>query len=272
MNLLPEQKSRTRLFLISLISLTALVLVLVVTLLVVTLAKSKTPVVPEPDAIQTFLPVDETPKESDPAEQTVDEVQPSTPEPISLGNGLAFTRNGDGTCRLSGIGSCTDAFVIIPETSPDGDLVTEIASDAFYGKSGITAVQIPSTVQYIGERAFADCRDLLYISVSDQNRFYSAIEGVLYSKDRRVLLQYPTLCAAGSIKIPIEVAEIREMAFYNCPYLAKIYYPGSPAEWDSIKIGSKNYALSSAAKQFYSERTGKSFILKTRRACRESCR
>ena len=257
MNQLPEQKSRTRLFLISLISLTALVLVLVVTLLVITLSKAKAPEEKQPDAIETFLPIDEAPKESDPPEQKAEEVEVPELEPKAPESGLAFARNGDGTCRLLGLGSCTDAFVIIPETSPDGDLVTEIASDAFYGKSGITAVQIPSTVQYIGERAFADCRDLLYISVSGQNRFYSAVEGVLYSKDKRVILQYPTLCAAGSIKIPIEVTEIREMAFYNCPYLVKIYYPGSPAEWDSIKIGSKNYALSSAAKQFYSERSGK---------------
>ena len=134
--------------------------------------------------------------------------------------------------------------------------MTEISPEAFYGKNGIAAVQIPSTVQIIGERAFADCRDLLYLSVSDQNRFFCDVEGVLYNKDKSVLLQYPTLCAAGSVKIPIEVREIREMAFYSCPYLAKIYYPGSAADWDAIKIGSKNYALSSASKQFYAGRDG----------------
>ena len=256
MNQMPEQKSRTRLFLISLISLASLVLILSIALLVTAISQAK---VPEPEAKETFLPVEETPKEektepilAEPIETTEPEPEPKAPV-----SGLSFASNGDGTCRLVGLGSCTDACVVIPDASPDGDLVTEIAADAFNGKSGIAAVQIPSTVQYIGARAFADCRDLLYISVSSQNRFYCDVEGVLYSKDHRVLLQYPTLCAARSVKIPIEVEEIREMAFFNCPYLEKIYYPGSPAEWDAITVGAKNYALSSTAKQFYSDRGGK---------------
>lgn len=254
MNQMPEQKSRARLFFVSLISLSALVLILSVALLVTALSQRK---VPEPEAKETFAPVEEEPKQETAEPIVADPIETTEPEPKQTANGLSFTSNGDGTCRLLGLGSCADACVVIPESSPEGDLVTEIAPDAFYGKSGIAAVQIPSTVQYIGERAFADCRDLLYISVSGQNRFYCDVEGVLYSKDRRVLLQYPTLCAARSVKIPIEVGEIREMAFYNCPYLEKIYYPGSPAEWDTIAVGAKNYALSSAAKQFYSDRGGK---------------
>lgn len=257
MNQIPDQKSRTKFFLISLIALASLVLILSVTLLAVALSGSRVPAT-EPEAKETFLPVEEAPKQEN-EESAQDETQTNEPdpEPSESANSLSFAKNGDGTCRLIGLGGCTDTCVVIPESSPEGDLVTEIAPDAFFGKSGIAAVQIPSTVQYIGERAFADCKDLLYISVSGQNRFYCDVEGVLYSKDKRVLLQYPTLCAAGSIKIPIETSEIREMAFYNCPYLSKIYYPGSPAEWDAIAIGSKNYALSSASKQFYSERGGK---------------
>ena len=257
MNPMPDPKSKTRLFLISLISLTALVLILSVTLLVVALSKSRVPKT-EPEAKEIFLPVDDEPKEADgePAENPIEtpEPEPDQKAPVA---GLLFTKNGDGTCRLSGLGSCADACVVIPETSPEGDLVTEIDADAFRGASGVAAVQIPSTVQYIGERAFADCGSLLYISVSPQNRFYCDEGGVLYSKDQSVLLQYPTLAAAGSLKIPITVKTIREMAFYNCPYLTKIYYPGSPDEWEKISVGAKNYALLSASKQFYSERSGK---------------
>lgn len=253
MNRMPEPNSRARFFLISLISLTALVLILSVTLLVVALSKTSAPT-PEPEAKETFLPAaDEPAPEDEPAPIDTPEPEPE-PEPVA---GLLFTKNGDGTCRLSGLGNCTDACVVIPETSPEGDLVTEIDADAFRGAIGVAAVQIPSTVQYIGERAFADCGSLLYISVSPQNRFYCDAGGVLYSKDQSVLLQYPTLAAAGSLKIPITVKTIREMAFYNCPYLTKIYYPGGPDEWESIAVGAKNYALLSASKQFYSERGGK---------------
>lgn len=256
MNPMPDPKSKTRRFLISLILLTALVLILSIALLVVALSRSRVPATGS-ETKETFLPVEEAPKEKndEPAEDPIETPEPEPEQPLV--GGLLFTKNGDGTCRLSGLGNCIDACVVIPETSPEGDLVTEIDADAFRGASGVAAVQIPSTVQYIGERAFADCNNLLYISVSPQNRFYCDAGGVLYSKDQSVLLQYPTLAAAGSLKIPITVKAIREMAFYNCPYLTKIYYPGSPDEWEKISVGAKNYALLSASKQFYSERGGK---------------
>ena len=39
-----------------------------------------------------------------------------TPAP-SPGQGLSFTSNGDGTCYVSGIGSCTDTDIVIPSVS-----------------------------------------------------------------------------------------------------------------------------------------------------------
>ena len=38
--------------------------------------------------------------------------------------GLLFASRGDGTCVVSGMGDCTDEWVIIPAVSPDGDVVT----------------------------------------------------------------------------------------------------------------------------------------------------
>ena len=45
---------------------------------------------------------------------------------------LTFTSNGDGTCYVESIGTCTDTDVVIPSVSPDGDRVTGIAELAFY--------------------------------------------------------------------------------------------------------------------------------------------
>ena len=52
--------------------------------------------------------------------------------------GLSFQSNGDGTCYVSGIGSCTDTDVIIPTKSSAGDTVTSIGSRAFSSCSGLT--------------------------------------------------------------------------------------------------------------------------------------
>ena len=68
--------------------------------------------------------------------------------------GLKFTSNGDGTCTLAGIGSCTDTSLVIPTTSPAGDKVTSIASEAFKDVAQIKTVIIPESVTSAGADAF----------------------------------------------------------------------------------------------------------------------
>ena len=79
--------------------------------------------------------------------------------------GLLFRSNGDGTCELYGMGTCTDTALIIPETSPEGDTVTFISAGAFRGNAALTEVQIPDCVEKIGLGAFADCPNLAPLNV-----------------------------------------------------------------------------------------------------------
>ena len=70
-------------------------------------------------------------------------------ETISAGSvGLAFTDNGDGTYRVSGIGTCTDTEVVVPAMY-EGKPVTSIGSYAFDGCSSLTSVVIPDGVTSI---------------------------------------------------------------------------------------------------------------------------
>jgi hypothetical protein len=82
-------------------------------------------------------------------------------------NGLRFTSDGDGTCTVRGIGTCTDRELYIPKTSPDGDTVTYIDSSAFANCSNITSVVIPEGVIGIGGSAFQGCTSLVSIIVPD---------------------------------------------------------------------------------------------------------
>lgn len=167
--------------------------------------------------------------------------------PPDTGSGLVFRSTGYGTCTLEGIGSCRDAFVVIPEYSPAGDLVTAVSDRALMGCQTVTAVQIPETVTEIGYLAFAGCPNLIYISVSERSTSYCDREGVLYSADGKTLIAYPALRAGSSLYISASVSRIEDMAFYRCTYLTAIRYAGSAEQWESIAIGNKNYSLTAAA-------------------------
>ncbi len=171
------------------------------------------------------------------------------------GNGLAFESNRNGTCTLVGIGACVDQFIIIPKYSPSGDLVTTIASRALMGCENATAIQIPESVTSIGALAFADCSNLVYISVSKYNPGYCDVDGVLYTADGERLLHYPAMHTGSSVYLPSTVTEIADMAFYQCAYLSSIRYEGTAEQWHLIDIGSKNYSLT-AASIIFSSRIG----------------
>ncbi len=170
-----------------------------------------------------------------------------TDEPES---GLLYRSYGDGTCILVGVGNCRDACVVIPEFSPDGDRVVEIAPHAFYGCNTVTAIQIPRSVRLIGSLAFAACNNLVFLSVNESNPYYLDRDGVLFTADETELLLYPPRRAGNYILLSDATVKIHDMAFYNCLYLQSVHYTGSAEQWERISIGTKNYSLTAAAKTF----------------------
>ena len=165
-------------------------------------------------------------------------------------SGLVFRSVGSGECTLESVGTCREAFVAIPDRSPSGDRVTGISARAFYGCGTVVAIRIPAGVATVGELAFADCPDLVYISVSERNPYFCDAEGVLYTSDGSRLILYPARHAGTSAVIPSTVREIADMAFYNCAFLGEIRFSGSPAQWETIRIGNRNYSLTAASMVF----------------------
>ena len=80
-------------------------------------------------------------------------------------SGLAYTSLGDGSCFVSGVGSCTDRHISIPPTSPLGETVTGIDDSAFFSLTSIESVALPAGVKYIGTNAFAGCSNLSSINL-----------------------------------------------------------------------------------------------------------
>ncbi len=69
--------------------------------------------------------------------------------------------------------------------------LTSIGDSAFFACQSLTAVDIPATITQIGPSAWAACTSLPAITVASENPNYTAVDGVLYTKDMTVLKVYP---------------------------------------------------------------------------------
>ena len=128
--------------------------------------------------------------------------------------GLDFVSNGNGTCYLNGMGSCTDTVVYIPPFSPNGDKVTGMG---IYGGGSlgadVTEVHIPNTVEEIHYRIWTKSKKLSNIVVDDSNPNFKAVDGVLYSKDGSRIVKYSPAKTNSSFVITKNVTDIDMYAF-----------------------------------------------------------
>ena len=79
--------------------------------------------------------------------------------------GLEYRVFGDGSCYVSGIGTCTDTDIVIPAKCPDGHDVTGIFAGAFKGCESIWSVFISDGITTIGTEAFYACSNILKVTV-----------------------------------------------------------------------------------------------------------
>ena len=163
-----------------------------------------------------------------------------------ISNGLRFESNGDGTCAVVGMGTCTDLEVSVPSVSPDGDTVTSVGSWAFSGRKSVIRIMLPESITSIGNSAFHGCRSLTsviignsVISIGDNafNTCHSLTSFVI--PDSMAIIEPATFAfciSISNVRIPDSVTSIGMSSFYNCESLTSITIP------DSVKsIG--NYAF-----------------------------
>ena len=96
--------------------------------------------------------------------------------------------------------------IIIPDT------VTSIEERAFYC-SNITSIYIPKSVISIGNSAFGNCPNLSEITVSNDNKYYTTKDGVLFNKLMSKLICYPAGKDGSSYTVPESVTSLEPYAF-----------------------------------------------------------
>ncbi len=181
-------------------------------------------------------------------------------------DGILF--NKDQTTLITYPAGKKNTTYIIPEG------VTNIASCAVYNCGYLTSVTIPRSVASIGDNAFDFCYNLRDISVDEGNEAYASVDGVLFNKERTVLVTYPagkentayTIpdgvtnvgrsafwdCMLTSIVIPESVTKIEWGAFRDCSNLKDVYYVGSQRQWEQVQIAEYNEPFLNAAIHFNS--------------------
>ena len=117
--------------------------------------------------------------------------------------GLAYELNDNGGITITGIGTCTDTEIYIPEMI-DGYTVTVIGEKAFAENSTITFVKISNTVTTIGKRAFYKC---------------TALEEIF---------------------IPESVNDIGTQIFFGCDKLTTVYYNSTYGSFENPFLNVKN--------------------------------
>ena len=121
----------------------------------------------------------------------------------------------DGTVCITNWGSYNYTEETICEIPAviDGKIVTTMDGGFFFDSTPPKYLSIPETVAYINEEMFVWTDGYITdITVSNNNKNYSSVDGVLYNKDKTELIYYPA-GKCGECVIPKSVKYIHDSAF-----------------------------------------------------------
>ena len=149
----------------------------------------------------------------------------------TCGANLSWTLDADGLLRISGTGdmdNCTD------QNSPWNEIkdqivdvvikngVTSIGDYAFYQCKNLLYVSIPSSVTVIGNRAFYEADRMNDIVIPD---------GVETIGDET----FYYCNALRTVTIPASVTKTGDDPFIHCAFLTDIYFGGTAAQWEALR-------------------------------------
>ncbi len=121
------------------------------------------------------------------------------------------------------------SYLVATDASLAGNLTVKqgticVADYVFSGCKDVTSISFSESVKSIGQSAFFRCSSLTEIYVDTDNAFYSSSDGVLFNKDKTLLIEYPIGKTQTSYVVPDSVTSIGNYAFYECDFLTSVTF------------------------------------------------
>ena len=119
---------------------------------------------------------------------------------------------------------------------PDG--VTIVAPNAFVCARNLGTITFPASVEKIAPNAFLDCTALKYLTVDENNKYYSSVDKkILYNKDKTELVFYPPSNSTTTFSFVDGMTKIRDYACFGCKFMYNAPVPEGVTEigFDAFK-------------------------------------
>lgn len=102
--------------------------------------------------------------------------------------------------------------------------VINFGGDTFYNCKNLKKVNIPSNVKVMGNNPFAGCPK---IKIENQSPFFLYENGILYNKEKDLVIYCSIIGEDKSLELPKSVKIIGKHAFYLCDRFERIVLPSS---------------------------------------------
>lgn len=106
---------------------------------------------------------------------------------------------------------------------PEG--VISVEEEAFCYNDFLEILRIPKSTTELENSGIYSCYSLKYIDVAAENPVYIGEDGVLFTKDKTKLIQYPSARMQTSYTIPQSVTTIGESAFNSAKNITEVMIP-----------------------------------------------
>ena len=111
-----------------------------------------------------------------------------------------------------------------------GEGVETIEESAFKECYALQSINIPAKVETIKENAFDRCTALQKFTVDDNNLYFAAPDGSLYSHDLKVFIAYALGSTNTEYELNSNVSAIKSNAFSYAPNLVSVVIPNNVTE------------------------------------------